>query len=121
MARRAKQVGGTTLTARIIILACRAKAQRLRIEEYSLSQLERESGLNHSVIHRAVQERTRKGPTLETVKRLADTLEVSLDGELEDRFFNAFGYASPRQLAAVKPYIERQELASDALDENAGS
>src|SRR5216684_86398 len=109
MARKPKPIGGHTLTARIITLACRYKAQRLGIEEYTLAQLERDSGLNHSVILRAVQEQTRKGPTLETVKRLAEALEVSLDSGLEDRFYNAFNYASPGQLAAVKSYLEQKE------------
>jgi transcriptional regulator with XRE-family HTH domain len=111
MARKPKPIGGHTLTARIINLACRFKAQRLGVEEYSLAQLERDSGLNHSVILRAVQERTRKGPTLETVKKLAEALEVSLDRELEDRFFNAFGYASPSQVASVRSYVEQQKEA----------
>lgn len=97
------------MTARIINLACRHKAQRSGIGEYTLAQLERDSGLNHSVILRAVQEQTRNGPTHTTVQRLAEALEVSLDRELEDRFYNAFGYASPRQLAAVEPYVEQQE------------
>jgi len=110
VARKSKQLGGHSLTARIIVLASRLKAQRLGVEEYSLAQLERDSGLNHSVILRAVKEDTPKGPTLETVRRLAETLEVSLDGELEDRFYNAFNYASPRQLAAVKSYVEQHEL-----------
>lgn len=96
------------MTARIINLACHYKAQRLGIEDYTLAQLERESGLNHSVIRRAVQEHP-KGPTLETVKRLAETLGVAQDSELEDRFYNAFGYASPGQLAAVQPYVEQRE------------
>ena len=109
MARRPKPIGGHTLTARIITLACRYKAQRLGIEEYTLAQLERDSGLNHSVILRAVQEQTRKGPTWETVKRLAETLEVARDSELEERFYNAFNYASPGQHDAVEPYLEQKE------------
>ena len=109
MARKPKQLGGRSLTARIIVLASRLKAQRLGIAEYTLAQLERDSGLNHSVILRAVKENAPKGPTLETVKRLTEALEVTLDSELEDRFYNAFNYASPRQLAEVKPYVEQKE------------
>ena len=56
MARKPKQLGGHTLTARIINLACRFKAERLGLAEYTLVQLERESGLNHSVILRATRE-----------------------------------------------------------------
>jgi Mn-dependent DtxR family transcriptional regulator len=63
----------------------------------------------------AAAEHPRKGPTIETVERLAAILEVSLDRELEDRFYNAFGYASPRQLAAVKSYLEQKEVEEDEL------
>src|SRR2546423_434889 len=111
MARTPKPLGGHTLTARIIQLACRLKAQREGISEYTLKLLELESGLNHSVILRAVKEGG--DPTLETVQKLAQALEVASDPELEDRFYNAFRYASPRQLAAVEPYVEQQEAQEE--------
>ena len=95
------------MTARIIQLACKFKAQRDGLQEYTLKQLEEKSKLNHSVILRAVKEKG--NPTLETVQTLATALEVALDPELEDRFYNAFHYASPRQLAAAASYVEQQE------------
>ena len=108
MTRKPKPLEGRSLTARIINLAYRFKAQRLGIEEYTLKQLARDSGLSHSVI----AEHTRKGPTIETVKKLAETLEVALNSVLEDRFYNAFGYASPRQTTSVKSYVEQKEAES---------
>jgi hypothetical protein len=98
-----------TVTARIIEIACRLKAKRLGIDDYTIPQLEHDSKLNHSVIIRATQLDQKRGPTLETVKRLAQTLEVALDRELEDKFYNAFGYASPGQLRDVEPYVEQNE------------
>ena len=109
MGRKPGRIGGETLTARILNLACRLKAQRLGIAEYTLPQLAQDSKINHTVIIRAVGDNPRRGPTLTTVKKLAETLEVSVDSELEDRFYNAFGYASPRQLAEIQPYVEHKE------------
>jgi len=115
MARKPKPLGGPTLTARMINLACLFKAQRLGQQEYTLVQLEQDSGLSHSVIHRAAAENPRRGPTIQTVRKLAETLEVALDRELEDRFYNAFGYSSPRQEAEVQAYVERKEAEEHEL------
>ena len=99
------------MTARIIQLACRHKARLEGLQEFTLKDLELKSELNHSVILRAVAEGGK--PTLETVQKLANALNVAADPELEDRFYNAFHYASPRQLAAVKPYVEQQEAEEE--------
>ena len=109
MARKPQPLKGDSLTARIINLTCHHKAKRLGIEEYTIAQLSHDSRLNHSIILRAVAAHPKEGPTRETVKRLADALEVALDSELEDHFWNAFGYASPRQLAAAQSYVEQVE------------
>jgi hypothetical protein len=109
MARRPRPLRGTSLTARVMNLACRRKAERLGIDEYSVARLCHDAGLHHSIISRAVAPSPKKGPTRETVMKLAETLEVALDGALEDSFWNAFGYASPRQMAAAQSHVDQAE------------
>ena len=114
MARKPQPLKGGRLTARVLNLACRHLAEHLGITEYTTAQLSHDSGINHSVILRAAQfesQGEKMGPTIQTVKKLADTLKVELDPDLEDSFYNAFGYASPRQLAAARTYVEQQETA----------
>jgi len=52
-------------------------------------------------------------PKIETVERMAATLEVDTDPELEDAFYNGFNHASPRQRTHVRVYVEQRESKSD--------
>lgn len=135
------------MTARILNLACRHLAAHLGIAEYTTAQLSHDSGINHSVILRAAmfevpgegteaqagsatgedlqgerkkgeRHREKTGPTIQTVRKLATTLKVELDPSLEDSFYNAFGYASPRQLAAAQTYVEQKETAAQGEGDN---
>jgi transcriptional regulator with XRE-family HTH domain len=110
MGRKPRSIKGETLPSRILDVAFRHKARRLGVEEYSIAQLERDSLLHHSVIARAAEYDPESGkgsqPTLKTVRKLAETLEVSTNPEFEDTFYNAFLYASPRQLSQVRHYVE---------------
>ena len=99
------------MAGRLLEVAMARKAKRLGLTQYTWAQLERESGTSHSSITRAAQSNDPQQPKLETVIKWAQVLEVALDPEFEDKFYNSFGYASPRQLAAVEPYVERQEAA----------
>jgi transcriptional regulator with XRE-family HTH domain len=107
--RKPKRIRGTTLPSRILEIACRHKAKRLGVAEYTISQLVRDSGLTHSIVHRAIREEKTQRPKIETVRRLAEVLEIASDPELEDRFYNALGYPSPRQEAETLAYVEHVE------------
>ncbi len=110
MARKPKPLGRKTLASTIVALALRHKAALLGVPEYTVADLERDSGMNHSVIWRAVNFDIRLGearhqPTLQTVQKLAMTLAIETDPLLENNFYNAFGYASPHQVASVEAYV----------------
>lgn len=98
------------MASTIVSLALRHKAASLGVPEYTVADLERDSGLNHSVIWRAINFDIRSGeakhqPTLQTVQKLARTLGIQDDPMLENNFYNAFGYASPHQVASVEAYV----------------
>jgi hypothetical protein len=112
MARKPKPLGRETLAASIMDLALQHKAAIVDVQEYSVADLARESVLNHSVIFRALKYQAqsdengaKKQPTLPTVKRMAQALELATNPELETLFYNAFGYASPAQIAHVEAYF----------------
>ena len=112
MARKPKPLGRETLAASVMDLGLHHKAVRVGVQEYSVADLARESGLNHSIIFRALKYQAqsdengaKKQPTLPTVKRMAQTLELATDPGLETLFYNAFGYASPAQIANVEAYF----------------
>ncbi|MHB8596762.1 MAG: hypothetical protein ACYDER_08125 [Ktedonobacteraceae bacterium] len=118
MARKPKPLGRDTLAASVMDLALQHKAARLGVREYSIADLGRESEINHSVIFRAIKYQVlstadengaKKQPQLLTVKRMAQTLELALAPELETLFYNAFGYASPAQIAQVEAYFSHQK------------
>ena len=113
MARKSRSLGRMTLASTIMELALRHKASMMNLTEYTVADLERETNLNHSVIWRAVdfdirREDVKHQPKLETVKKLARTLGIETDPVLENSFYNAFGYASPRQIATVETYVTQQ-------------
>jgi len=111
--RKPRSIRGDTLASRVLDIAFRHKAQRLGIEKYSMARLERESGLAHSMIARAAaydpEKKMGTQPKVETVERMATTLEVDADPELEDAFYNGFNHASPRQRTHVRTYVEQRE------------
>ncbi len=116
MARKAKPLGRDTLAASVMDLALQHKAAHVGMRAYSVADLARESGLNHSVLFRALKYQVqadesgaKKQPTLPTVKRMAQTLDLALAPELETLFYNAFGYASPQQIAQVEAYFAQQQ------------
>ena len=108
--RKARSIRGETLASKILDIAFRHKASRLGIGTYSMAQLERDSGLHHSMIARAAEydPEHNKGsqPKIETVRKMAAALEVSTSPDLEDAFYNAFDHASPRQRGRVRQYVE---------------
>lgn len=115
MARKPKPLGRETLAASVMDLALQHKAAQLGVREYSIADLGRESGLNHSIVFRAIKYQVqdeggaKKQPTLQTVKRMAQTLELATAPELETLFYNAFGYASPAQIVQVEAYFSQQK------------
>lgn len=104
-----KKKRSLTVAGRLLEVAMARKAVRLGIKEYTWAQLERESGTSHTSITRAAQSNDPQQPKYETVVKWARALEVALDLEFEDKFYNAFGYASPRQQASVEPYVVQLE------------
>lgn len=114
MARKPRPLGRMTLASTIVELALRHKAGITGVPDYTVADLARDSGLNHSVIWRAVNfdirsEEAKHQPTLQTVQKLARTLGIQVDPLLENNFYNAFGYASPHQVASVEAYVSQKE------------
>ena len=103
--------GDLSVAGRLLEIACRRKAKRLGMDRYTWAQLAKDSGTSETGISRATRAHNPQMPRYETIVRWWEVLGDD-DLVFQDEFFNAFGYASPHQRAAVEDYViqlEQQE------------
>ena len=104
-----KKKGDLGMNGRLLEIACRRKAKRLGIERYTWAQLAQDSHTSEAGISRATRAHNPQLPRYDTVLKWWEALKNGDDLLFQDEFFNAFGYASPHERAAVGQYVEQLE------------